>query len=238
MSNINKLKGKILIKGQIKLLAGLHIGTGNNFSAIGAVDNVVIRDVITGRPMIPGSSLKGKMRYLLARTNFSDNSLKMTAIKDEDEKIKRLFGSAGGKGENVKIMASRLQFHDCILSDESAAKLSKLDLDLPYAEIKFENTIDRATAVANPRQQERVPAGAEFDFKLTYNVEAVTEEELKQDIENIAKCIEILQDDYIGGHGSRGYGRVKFENIEIEAKQYNQDDSSIGTIHKMLQERI
>lgn len=233
MSNINKLKGKIIIKGQIKLLTGLHIGTGNNFSAIGAVDNVVIRDSITGRPMIPGSSLKGKMRFLLARTSFSDNSLEMAKIEAEDVKIKRLFGSSGGKNE--KIMFSRLQFHDSILTDNSAERLSKLDLDLPYTEIKFENTINRATAVANPRQQERVPAGSEFEFKLTYNVEEVSEQEIEEDLSNIAKCMEILQDDYLGGHGSRGYGRILFEKIETETKTYKADDNSIEKLSKILE---
>ena len=80
------LKGKLLIKGTIKLITGLHIGTSGDFSAIGAVDTIVIRDSVTNKPMIPGSSLKGKMRYLLARTKYH-SSLELEDIKKEDKKI-------------------------------------------------------------------------------------------------------------------------------------------------------
>ena len=92
------LKGKLLIKGTIKLITGLHIGTSGDFSAIGAVDTIVIRDSVTNKPIIPGSSLKGKMRYLLSRTKYNDNStLTMPNIKEEHDEIRRLFGSSGNK---------------------------------------------------------------------------------------------------------------------------------------------
>lgn len=104
-----------------------------------------------------------------------------------------------------------------------------VEFDLPYTEIKYENTIDRGTGVANPRQQERVPAGSEFDFRLIYNVENTQnmEEEVKRDFENIFLMFELLEDDYLGGHGTRGYGRVKFEDLKLIEKVYtkeNEDD--------------
>ena len=216
------LKGKLLIKGTIKLITGLHIGTSGDFSAIGAVDTIVIRDSVTNKPMIPGSSLKGKMRYLLARTKYN-SSLELVDIKKEDDCIKRLFGSS----EPVTI--SRLQFQDMLLSDKSIEDFKEFEFDLPYTEIKYENTIDRGTGIANPRQQERVPAGSEFDFRLIYNVENTQnmEEEVKRDFENILLMFELLEDDYLGGHGTRGYGRVKFEDLKLIEKVYikeNEDD--------------
>ena len=104
-----------------------------------------------------------------------------------------------------------------------------VEFDLPYTEIKYENTIDSVTCVANPRQQERVPAGSEFDFRLIYNVENTQnmEEEVKCDFENIFLMFELLEDDYLGGHGTRGYGRVKFEDLKLIEKVYtkeNEDD--------------
>lgn len=212
------LKGKIVLEGNIKVVTGLHIGTSGEFSAIGAVDNIVIRDSISNRPMIPGSSLKGKMRYLLARTKYSKDSLKMNDIKKEDYAIKRLFGSS----EKNEIILSRLQFQDMLLSDKSEKELRSLDLDLPYTEIKYENTINRGTGEANPRQQERVPAGAEFNFKLTYNIEDISE--LEEDLKNISIMMRLLEDDYLGGHGTRGYGRVKFEVVTFELKTYSDDE--------------
>ena len=216
------LKGKLLIKGTIKLITGLHIGTSGDFSAIGAVDTIVIRDSVTNKPMIPGSSLRGKMRYLLARTKYN-SSLELEDIKKEDDCIKRLFGSSD------PIITSRLQFQDILLSDKSIEELKDAEFDLPYTEIKYENTIDRGTCVANPRQQERVPAGSEFDFRLIYNIENTEnmKKEVKCDFENILLMFGLLEDDYLGGHGTRGYGRVKFEDLKLIEKVYikeNEDD--------------
>lgn len=224
---MNTLKGKFIITGKIKVLTGLHIGTSGDFSAIGAVDNIVIRDTVTNKPIIPGSSLKGKMRYLLSRTKYNDNStLTMPNIKEECNKkydeIKRLFGSS-----EKPITLSRLQFCDMLLREKDYDR--DVEFDLPYTEIKYENTIDSVTCVANPRQQERVPAGSEFDFRLIYNIENTEnmEEEVKCDFKNILLMFELLEDDYLGGHGTRGYGRVKFEDLKLIEKVYikeNEDD--------------
>lgn len=207
----NTLKGKLIIKGNIEVVTGLHIGTSGDFSSIGAVDNIVIRDTVSNKPIIPGSSLKGKMRYLLSRTKYSESSLKMEDIKKEHDCIKRLFGSSD------PIITSRLQFQDMLLSNKNFENVS---FDLPFTEIKYENTINRTTCEANPRQQERVPAGSEFDFKLIYNIENL--EEFKEDTDNILLVMEVLEDDYLGGHGTRGYGRIKFKNLKLEQKTYTE----------------
>ena len=212
---INTIKGKVIIEGKIEVLTGLHIGTSGDFSAIGAVDNIVIRDTVTNKPMIPGSSLKGKMRYLLARTKYN-TSIELKNIKEEHESIKRLFGSSD------PIVISRLQFQDSLLAVKN---FGKVDFDLPYTEIKYENTIDRATGEANPRQQERVPAGSEFDFKLVYNVEKT--DEFEEDMKNILLMMEVLEDDYLGGHGTRGYGRIKFKNLKLDKKVYTEENKDV-----------
>jgi len=212
---INTIKGKVIIEGKIEVLTGLHIGTSGDFSAIGAVDNIVIRDTVTNKPMIPGSSLKGKMRYLLARTKYN-TSIELKNIKEEHESIKRLFGSSD------PVVVSRLQFQDSLLAVKN---FGKVDFDLPYTEIKYENTIDRATGEANPRQQERVPAGSEFDFKLVYNVEKT--DEFEEDMKNILLTMEVLEDDYLGGHGTRGYGRIKFKNLKLYKKVYIEENKDV-----------
>ena len=230
---MDTLKGKLLIKGTIKLITGLHIGTSGDFSAIGAVDTIIIRDSVTNRPMIPGSSIKGKMRYLLARTKYN-TSLELKDIKREDNCIKRLFGSSD------PVVTSRLQFQDILLSDKSIEKLKDAEFDLPYTEIKYENTIDRATGIANPRQQERVPAGSEFDFKIVYNIEKI--EEINEDMENILLMIDVLEDDYLGGHGTRGYGRIKFKNFSLNIKTYTEENekelASIKNELKNFEEKL
>ena len=96
-----------------------------------------------------------------------------------------------------------------------------MDLDTYIGEIKFENSINRITAIANPRQIERVPAGTEFYFSVVYNVE--DEESIKEDIQLLADGINLLQLDYLGGHGSRGYGRVSFRDFAVEAFSLDRD---------------
>ena len=223
------LKGKLLIKGTIKLVTGLHIGTSGDFSAIGAVDTIVIRDSVTNKPMIPGSSLKGKMRYLLARAN-SESSLILPKIDEEPEYIKRLFGSS-----YPEIKTSRLQFQDMLLSDKTIDEFKEFEFDLPYTEIKYENTINRATGIANPRQLERVPAGSEFDLKIVYNIEKI--EDFKEDMKNILLMMDVLEDDYLGGHGTRGYGRIKFKNLSFELKTYTEENKKeLITVEKEIKE--
>ena len=230
---MNSIKGKLIINGTIKLITGLHIGTSGDFSAIGAVDTIVIRDSVTNKPIIPGSSLKGKMRYLLARTKYN-SSLELEDIKKEDNSIKRLFGSSD------PVVTSRLQFQDILLSDKSIEELKDAEFDLPYTEIKYENTIDRTTGIANPRQLERVPAGSEFDFKIVYNIEKI--EEINEDMENILLMIDVLEDDYLGGHGTRGYGRIKFKNFSINIKTYTEENekelASIKNELKNFEEKL
>ena len=196
---------KIKIEGTIKVETGLHIGGDDSFSAIGAIDSPVVRDPLTRAPVIPGSSLKGKMRSLLAR-DMNTVPVKGTAGFEADcFQIKRLFGSSAddSNASGTGIQMSRLQFRDCFLANKDS---------LPQIfENKFENTIDRVTSVANPRQIERVVRGAEFDFELMYTVEEI--EELEEDFSNIAKAIHLLENDYLGGGGTRGNGRVSFENL-------------------------
>jgi CRISPR-associated protein Csm3 len=213
MGDINGLYGKLILTGNLYLKTGMHIGASQDFSSIGAVDTVVVRDPLTKKPYIPGSSIKGKMRYLLARIYAREGQLK--DIREENPQLLRLFGSSGSK-----LFLSRLQFFDTFMTEESTESLKKMDTDLYLTEIKFENTINRLTAVANPRQLERVPAGAEFAFKLVYNVESG--EELEEDMRHLGYGISLLEDDYIGGHGSRGYGRIEFSDLTIDYKDYAQ----------------
>ena len=136
--------GKIRISGNILVKTGMHIGGSGAFAAIGAVDSPIIRDARTNLPMIPGSSLKGKMRSLLAK-EFNE---RVVEPNEDHERITRLFGSS--KKGNIK--RSRLLFSDMVLKNEEELRDAGLQ---SMTEVKFENSISRATAVANPRQIER-----------------------------------------------------------------------------------
>lgn len=198
---------KILISSQLKILTGLHIGGSSVFSSIGAVDAPVVVDKKTQRPIIPGSSLKGKLRTLLVRS-FAKNLSDIGQPNKDREPIRRLFGSSGTKDN--KIEKARLQFADSYISPCSLEELQSIG----FTEIKFENTIDRTNSVANPRQIERVISGVRFDVRIVYDLTDKTQ--LKEDMENIARSMKLLQLDYLGGHGTRGSGRVSFENIHLK----------------------
>ncbi len=221
--------GKIQITGKIKCLTGLHIGASKENMEIGALDSPVVRDPVTREPYIPGSSLKGKMRALLEkalavelgivgttrRRNIGSGNnevwIHVCDSAEEAEKcpICRIFGSTGYKGG--KNFPARLIVRDAHLTRDSVDKLSDIDTGLQYTEWKFENAIDRITASANPRQIERVPRGAEFEFELIYNVEDT--DTLGTDLKNLDLALELLRLDSLGGHGSRGYGKI---DIAIE----------------------
>lgn len=201
--------GKIIISCKLKVLTGLHIGGSGSFSPIGAVDSPVIKDPGKNMPIVPGSSLKGKMRTLLVKSIVKG---KLPNIENDPKEVQRLFGSAISKSKSDKNVSavqyqSRLQFTDAHVCNADKFK------EIGLTEVKMENTIQRNNTVANPRQIERVVSGVEFDVKIAYDILNI--DEFSEDMKNIAKAMKLLQLDYLGGHGSRGSGRVSFEEITL-----------------------
>jgi CRISPR-associated protein Csm3 len=207
---MKKLVKKIKYTAKIELLSGLHIGGTNTTMSIGGVDNFIIRNPIDLKPYIPGSSLKGKMRSLLELAYGEHENGSVST--DSKSHCGALFGvSASSKDSNAH--ASRLIVRDAMWIDTDV-KFDKTDLYL--AESKTEVNIDRITSRANPRTQERVPRGAQFLFEAVLNIfDGESEEQYDKDIR---KAISLLEDDYLGGHGSRGYGRIRFIDIKTESK--------------------
>ncbi|AAD36872.1 CRISPR-associated protein Csm3 [Thermotoga maritima MSB8] len=212
--------GKYIIKGKIILETGLRIGGQELGVNIGGIDNPVIRNPLTGEPYIPGSSVKGKMRSLMERLlnlDISGNKVRRHECEERECKVCRVFGSTSKEGNNIP---SRLLVRDAFLTEDSKTKLLSMETDLPYTEWKTENALDRVTCKADPRSFERIPAGAEFEFEIIYTAE--NEKHIKEDLENIATALELLEDDYLGGNGSRGYGKVKFsiEKVIFKSADY------------------
>ncbi len=209
---------KIIINGELEIVTGLHIGTGGEFSAIGAVDSPVIRDKITNLPMIPGSTLKGKMRSLMARRF---NTTKAKTPDDDAPEIVALFG--GMKKQ------SRLIFSDMYLTNYDEIKKSGLN---DPTEIKYENTINRLTSIANPRQIERVIRQSKFGVEIIYTAD--DDADIESDIKLLAEGMKLLQYDYIGGHGSRGYGKVKFNDLNAQIVIGDENEALEDNINDIL----
>ena len=199
---MEKLVKKILVSTKLTVVTGLHIGGSKESVEIGGIDNPVIKVATRkNQPYIPGSSLKGKMRCLLEQVNGA------TAV-GKSETVNNLFGYASNN------QPSKLIVRDAYLSDDSVKKLVEASLDMPYTENKYENTIDRVRGKAeHPRQSERVPAGAEFEVEMVINVwDDDNANELKQ---LLRQGIALIENDYLGGSGSRGYGQVKFGELNF-----------------------
>ena len=205
---MKQLVKKIKINTSITLITGLHIGGNSENVEIGGIDNPVIKLASKGEvPYIPGSSLKGKMRCLLEQAAGASKV-------GLDEKVNNLFGITESKANNTSNQPSKIIVRDAMLSDDSKKMLLDCDnLDMPYTENKFENTIDRVKGIAqHPRQTERVPAGAVFDAEFILNIwDDDKEEDL---IALFEKGIHLLENDYLGGSGSRGYGQIKFGEMK------------------------
>lgn len=210
------------LDGELEVLTGLHIGAGDDIMKIGGVSNSVIKDINSNEPYVPGSSIKGKMRSLLewyyGLVNIGRNeedkgkpfsSKYLTHLsfpKDENlkkkaENIIKLFGDANAEENRTNYGITRLSFSDCeIVKNE----------DMKSTESKYENVIDRTNGTAKyPRQTERVCKGVKFKYSITLKVFDEDEENLKIIVKN---GLELIESDYLGGNGTRGYGRVSFSN--------------------------
>ena len=199
---MEKLVKKIKINTTIELLTGLHIGGSKENVQIGGIDCPVIRTAVKdNQPYIPGSSLKGKMRCLLEQIAGS-------AKVGGNNEINNLFGYSQTN------QPSKLIVRDAMLTQESAERLRNCEnLDMPYTEGKWENVIDRVKGTAeHPRQTERIPAGVSFDVEFVINV---WDDDNAEDLVNLLKKgINALENDYLGGSGSRGYGQIRFGELK------------------------
>ncbi|MEM7128529.1 MAG: type III-A CRISPR-associated RAMP protein Csm3 [Chloroflexota bacterium] len=248
-----QLLGRIFLRGDIKAVTGLHIGGAAGNLEIGGVDSPVIRDPLSGRPFIPGSSIKGKLRSLserlhgkrqnfqigrtrgkevfihtceagkLPQRNPSDEEGKDTALAQWQNSYQQIFSACevcsifGVTGDEPVPHPTALVVRDTFLGDESAVALDKARTDMPFTEIKWEATIDRVTSAATPRQIERVPAGAIFkDFELVYNVYSRTGE---GHFKHLLTSMILLEEDYLGGLGSRGGGKIQFDMNKVYVRK-------------------
>ena len=229
-----QLYGRVFIKGKISVKTGLHIGGSTGSFSIGGNDNPVIKQVLTNEPYIPGSSLRGKMRSLTEK--YTGAQLKgrapwrMHSVSNEEDygnsPIANIYGvSAEGIG-----LPTRLVVRDVMLTPELRDKLLRARTDTLFTELKTEVSIDRITSQATPRPMERVPAGVDFGpMELVYSVYQA------QDIDWFATLIDgmaLVEDDYLGGGGSRGNGKIEFRDltITIKGKDRYREPHELGSV--------
>lgn len=234
------------LTGTLELVSGLHIGSGNTEMHIGGTDNPVIKNPDTRQPYIPGSSIKGKIRSLLewqlgviGDTGGSPLGFKHIGkitdahVQTQAKNLLKLFGGApeGSGNHNDELVKAigptRLAFWDCALEKTWVEDMNRRNLLL--TETKMENTIDRIRGVAaNPRNTERVPAGARFEFQLTLRIHDDDEDLLPL----LWRGLALLELTGLGGSGSRGYGKVKFTQLEMDGQDRRPElDQALKSLH-------
>ncbi len=200
--------GNIIVRGKIECLTGLHIGAGKDSAEIGGVDSPVVRDPHSRRPYIPGSSLKGKMRSMLEFATGKAKGGKEHTCDKADCEVCRPFGAAA---EERKCGPTRLLVRDAYPDAATVEMWGKLNSDLPDAEIKSENFLDRITSAANPRFIERVVKGSRFNLEMIYGVYRVDGVNDLDFFAHVETALRLLEDGTLGGNGSRGYGQIRLK---------------------------
>ena len=224
--------GKLIIEGEIHCQTGLHVGAGKGSLEIGGADNPVVKDAF-GIPYIPGSSIRGRLRSLLEQTlglavpnelvylsKRKGQEVRIHQSDRPDDEVCVLFGRTPGRVEKVSGDAleavaatpARLTVYDAPLLVDSITPQMRENLDDELTEVKSENAVDRITSQANPRTLERVPAGARFRFRMILDVLCPEDKPL---LARVAEGLRLLEDDALGGGGSRGNGRVSFAALNV-----------------------
>ena len=227
-----KLIGKLILSGELHCETGLHIGAGKGSLEIGGADNPVVKDAF-GMPYVPGSSLRGRLRSLLEQALGLTSPAELVYLSKRrgqevrihqsdrpDDEICLLFGRSPGRVERVEgdpieskaATPARLTVYDSPLDPDSITVQMRENLDDEITEVKSENSIDRITSQSNPRTLERVPAGARFRVRMVLDVLC---EEDKVLAGRLLEGLRLLEDDALGGGGSRGSGRVRFSNLKL-----------------------
>lgn len=231
-----KLQDIKVIEAKLVLQSGLHIGSGDNEIHIGGVDNPVIKNPITQEPYIPGSSLKGKIRSLLEWRSgaVQENPLGKKewekASGEQQKEIVRILKLFGVSATNVhdmfpkEIGHTRASFWDSSLCPQYVEMIR--GNHQMFTEVKSENTINRITGTAgNPRYIERVSEGAIFNFKLSIKQFDEDGDDL---IDTLLQGLRLLELDSLGGSGSRGYGKIKFQDITLNGEDIQQKFEDIS----------
>jgi CRISPR-associated protein Csm3 len=222
-----RMIGRVRLESKLHVLTGLHIGAGKETIEIGGIDNPVIKHPHTGEPFVPGSSLKGKMRYILEWAfgtirqdghpwGFNENDEQQTF--NHLDPVQRIFGTPAKRG-TWDGGPTRIICRDALLNPEWRDGVLKRGLGL--TEDKTEVVIDRLAGKAHdrvgPRQTERVPAGAQFDAEFTFRLYDTGDGGARdrQCLAWLIQAFDILEQDALGGSGSRGYGRVRFADLTL-----------------------
>ena len=181
-----------------------------------------IRDPSTDEPYIPGSSLKGKLRSVLERRLGRLQGGDPCGCGRKDCLVCVVFGVHKPRAQ-PESAPTRIVVRDAHLSEVSQREFEKRRKEgAPTFEVKTENTIDRRTGAAvNPRTGERVLPRTAFDGEIILHI--YDGDDANKLTQFVRQGLAIIQEgSSLGASGSRGYGKVRFENLKVETLKLEQ----------------
>ena len=164
-------------------------------------------------------------------------------LQEELDKAKK----SGGYKYNENILEeifsnylapTRLIFSDLFPSKDYVEKIKATSIS-DFLEKKPENRIDRITSAADPREVVRVKPGVEFEGRvsmLLYNIDNDSGV-LRRYLETLVLGFKLIEKTYLGGSGSRGYGKVSFQSFKIASYRITDSGDSVYKLEK-LDEKI
>lgn len=221
------LRGFVTMDGGLTAW-GLHVGSDTDRVSPRGVDAPVLANPMQENgPYLSASALKGKLRhwgeYLYAsQWDTARGAYLNKDVQRADERVFfrhecpdevkaasclvcGIFGAAAS-GDQATHYPRRLTFRHLMPEKDGVT-----------TEVKAENAIvSRMAPEANPRRIERLPMKTGFRFQAVYTIGAdETPQVLSDRLCFLLACMRILEDDYVGGNGSRGYGKVAFGPLQI-----------------------
>lgn len=198
-----------VIRGEIELLSGTRIGGSDDVLQIGGTDLTCIKDPVTGKPYIPGSSLKGKMRSSLEKHRGKSTGREPCGCAKDDCPVCRVFGPH--KKTNHTLGPTRIIVRDApLISGEFTI------------ENKTESVNRRDTGAAeHPRTVERVAPGARFALEIGVQEFEVDDQFHYYDtngnqlaghealLEVVDHALWEMEQTGIGAGTGKGYGKIK-----------------------------
>jgi len=202
--------GHYVVTGEIELISGTRIGGSDDVLQIGGTDLTCIRDPASGKPYIPGSSLKGRMRAELERELGKITGNEPCGCAQRDCPVCRVFGPH--KNTRHELGPTRIIVRDAFLTEGG------------QIELKTESTNKRMTGGAeHPRTLERVVPGSKFAFEVAVQVFDIdrdfeyTDPDGKpvHDADGILNVvyhgIDLLEQAGIGAGVGKGYGKIRIK---------------------------
>lgn len=227
-----ELKSKYFITGKVHFNTAFHIGSGK--AGEGKVDNGILKD-FQGKPILPGSSLKGNFRSLAERISHSLDQkacfldMSLVTLTDfecingvSNERYRDLRKEINSRENPYKYMEDNNYICDvCKLfgSKIHASRIFFSDglLDLnSWSQVTYVRdgvVIDRDTETARDSLKydfEVAPENTIFDIKIEIENPSESEKKLVQAV------LTLWEDGFtLGGNSSRGLGKVKLEALDI-----------------------